>query len=104
VNGYRAKVERAMHTYDVFNFAYKAVVEGLKLDPTSEEAMRIWHLVEQVAAGEITLNISPAEHAVAHPPLTEAMQKGYEENFQRNKRAEQEIARELVKARDSFSS
>ena len=98
----RAKVDRAMHAYAVFNFAYKAMLEGLKLDPSSEEAMRVWHLVEKVAAGEVTLNVSPAEVALSSPPITPAMRESYETNFQQNKRREQEIALELVKARDGF--
>lgn len=98
----RAKVDRAMHAYLVFNFAYKVIVSGLGQRPTSEEAMRVWQLVEEIAKGETTLNYTAAELAQAAPPKTPAMREHYEQTTGQQVGKEREIAKDLVQAREGF--
>lgn len=100
----RAKIDHAMHAYHVFNLTVKIVGAGLKHEFSNDEYNRIWQVVKDVAAGEITLNISPTEHAMIAPPLTQGMRDSYETNFQRNKQREQATAVELLKACEGFCS
>lgn len=98
----RAKVERAMLAYRVFNFAVKAVTAGLNTEPTIEQYNRIWQVVQQVAGGESTLNASPAELAMVSPPMTIAMREAYEQNMQKSVQPEKEIAGMLLAACEGF--
>ena len=99
----RAKIDQAMLAYRTFNFAYKALCEGLGLSLTPEEGMKIWKVVEEVAARDTTLNVSAAEMNQVSPTMTAAMQQHNARYANEQTRNEQEIAKMLVDAREGFA-
>lgn len=98
----RNKVERAMLAYRVFNLAYKAVCQGLGINPSFDEGMKVWRVVEEIAASELTLNPTGAEMNQSGLNLTEAMQQANARSANEQTRMEQEIAKLLVAAREGF--
>ncbi len=97
----RSRIDRAMFAYQVFNFAYKAVCLGLDRSLTDDEGMRIWKAVEEVAAGDATLNISAAEMNQASA-TTAAGREHNARYVNEQMRREREIAEMLVNAREGF--
>jgi hypothetical protein len=91
--------ELAMECYRAFNFAIKAMVIGLDLKPSSADYMKVWKVVNEVADGKATLNVSPAEVLAGYPDSpTPAMKKHVQESLQQTVRTDQELAKVIVAA------
>jgi hypothetical protein len=99
----RGEAELAMKCYSAFMFALKAVDTGLDRKFSSDELTNIWGVVQEVAAGRQTLNVSPAELQASDSQTLPAMRQHLQETMQRGMRAEQEMAAMLLRARDGFA-
>ena len=98
----RSEADLSMKCYSAFLFALKAVSTGLDREISSAEYMKIWAVVQEVAADKQTLNVSPAELQAGNGQMLPAMRQHLQETMQRTMRAEQEMATMLLRAADGF--
>jgi O6-methylguanine-DNA--protein-cysteine methyltransferase len=98
------KVKRAMLAYKTFLFTMKAVTVGMNVRPTPEEQDRIWKTVNEVAAGDITLNVTGAEAARDVPDIYPKAKVATAQAMNDNMRRERELAKMLVDAAEGFST
>jgi hypothetical protein len=98
----RSEADLGMKCYTTFLLALKAVGMGIDHQLSSEEYMRIWAVINEVAKGEQTLNASPAEQQ-ASAEMLPAMKQYIQENAQTRMQRERELAALLLKAADGFT-
>lgn len=98
----REEVEMGMKCYTAFMFALKTVAVGTGRDFTQADYHKIWEVVNEVADGNQTLNVSPAELQAQNPEMVPAMRRGIQEAMQRTIHAEQEMAVTIRRASGGF--
>ena len=96
----REEAAKSMDRYRVFLFAIRVVEDAFGLEPTTEEQMRLWGVVRDVAAGERTLVASPAEAALLGG--TPALLAGLQRDAQAAMARERGIAESLVMAAEGM--
>jgi hypothetical protein len=96
------EAQLAMKCYAAFHFAVKAVAAGFDLAPSSAEYMKVWSVVKEVAAGNRTLNATPAEMTLRNPDMTPVMKEEYAMSMQEQSRKEQALAQMLLAASNGF--
>lgn len=99
----KAEADLSMKCGNAFIFALKAIGTGLGREISTAEKMKIWNVVQAVAAGTQTLNVSPAEQQLKDPSMSPEMRLHIQEMSQREMRSEQEMATMILRAADGFS-
>jgi hypothetical protein len=98
----RSEADLEMKCYATFMLAIKAVGVGINHEFSPAEYMKIWSVVNEVAEGKQTLNISPSELTVNSPEMLPAMRVYIQQSQQGTMRKEQELAKMLVAASVGF--
>lgn len=98
----QSEADLAMKCYSAFMLGLKVVGVALDRGFSTAEYMKMWHVVQAVAAGEQTLNVSPAELQVGEGGILPAMKQHIQDTTQRVMRAEREMAAMLLRAADGF--
>jgi hypothetical protein len=98
----RSEADLAMKSYAAFHFALKAISTGIDRAFSDAEMRKIWQVVRDVAAGRLTLTISPAEIQASDPTILPTMKHHIQETMQANIQAERELAAMLVRAAEGF--
>lgn len=97
----RSEADLAMKCYYTFMFTLEAVGTGIDHQFSDEEYRKIWAIVKEVAEGEQTMNVSPAE-LQARAPMLPAMSQHIQQNTQNKIQIERELAGMLVRAENGF--
>ena len=98
----RSEADLAMKCYAAFLFALKAAGTGIDRIYSDAEYLKIWSVVKDVAAGEQTLNASPAELQADDSAMLPAMKQHIQEMMQQKIQEERELAAMLLRAADGF--
>lgn len=96
----REEAELGMKVYAAFTMTVKVVANALRHEMTDSDYEAVWQLLGRVAAGEDTLNVSPAE---ATPPEAHPLMKaGIQEAMSHTIRLERELANLIHRASGGF--
>jgi hypothetical protein len=98
----RNEADLAMKCYASFLFALKAVGVGINYEFSPAEYMKIWSIVNEVAEGKQTLNVSPSELTMRSPDMLPAMRGHIQQTQAETMKREQEVANMLLAAADGF--
>jgi hypothetical protein len=98
----RSETDLAMKCYASFMFAFKAIGVGINYEFSSAEYMKIWSIVNEVAEGKQTLNVSPSELTMSSPEMLPAMRGYIQETQAETMKREQAVAKMLVAVAAGF--